>query len=531
MVRYIAPADPDHLYDSHGHVLPQSYFGVRQLSKPKESRHPRPPEVHPPSKIKYPGQTDEYNERRYQHAMDLFRKTHYIVPLPKKFFTDQAKNRGWVNARDWDRYESQFPSLMPGGLPQGYNPPSPNPPDPDLHDAIDIPIESLLRIRKQNPLVADGRPGGPGKGKGKVVKRMMAPPQPPNWPTLVAGRPPLNADGTLPLSSQNGPEVSITAIPSVVTSVFRRGSPRITATRDKCRIRHAELLDPVVASILFTRARTYEINPGLMASFQWLSIQARAWERYRFRKLIYHFMTKTIFTSPGSVIMVPDYEPAETGPLTEKIAFTYEDAKESSPYKDFSVALQPSALHPTGEPKLVRSAAVPSTESLVDFDAGRLFICTLDGLDTTTLWGKVWVEYDIEFTIPQSSPLGLADGGYQKIFAPDATTASNFGVTQTETNTSSYTSNALDVITSKVEGTLLVLLESQAGTSSTQSSAPSADATSSVSTALALFGGSATTRMLQAYAWNAKVGSTLTFANANSGTTSTKLFVFNILPV
>lgn len=181
-------------------------------------------------------------------------------------------------------------------------------------------------------------------------------------------------------------------------------APNISMTRDRCRIKHRELLLSVVGSAAFTVAAAVPINPGLPTSFPWLSIIAQAWEEYEFHSLKFHYFTRTGTSVPGSVLMVVDYDAADDPPVGEQVASAYEGAVEDAPWKDISLNVRKAAMIGPAKKHFLRNAALPANLDIKTYDVGQFFLCTLDG--TAVPWGKIWVEYDVEFTIPQLPPSG-----------------------------------------------------------------------------------------------------------------------------
>jgi hypothetical protein len=491
--------------------------GVVKL-KPK-----RPPEVSVP---KY---SDNPTPQRYVEALNYFFKTHKYVRQPTKVFKKDSENMGWVNARDYDAWFASLPSTQWFDRPQ-LNKPASAQDTQDIQVRLSKRDESRLE-RPQDPLVADGRPGGK---KGARSRRLFPPPK-----YVDMGK--LSAELEKIAAAKNNPSVvpvvdhtwdkipnhkgnGFEAIPAVTVSVQRGQKPRISSNGDRCRVRHAELLDSVTGTAAFTVARRLELNPGLATFSPWLSSIARNWERYKFRKLVFHYFTKTVYTSPGSVMIVPDFDALELAPKSEQIAFAYEFAKESVPYKDFAVALSPAHMHPQGVPKLCRQGAVPDTGATLDYDAGNCFIITVDG--TSTLWGKVWIEYDVEFTSSQVSPFGSASGGFQSNTGSSATTAANFGTLTSNVGPELLVTASGNILTSLIEGSVLVCLQTTAATSAVQTGVPTADAGSA--TVGLLSGGTATTVLNQTTWWNCHVGSTLTFNNTLTGAATTILIVHNV---
>jgi hypothetical protein len=195
-----------------------------------------------------------------------------------------------------------------------------------------------------------------------------------------------------------------------VAAAYARGQsttePRISGNYAKTNIRHRELIYSVVGTSTFTTGATFAINPGLPATFPWLSSQALGWEQYKFNKLRFCYYSRTGTTTPGSILLIPDYDAADSAPLTEQVASSYRDVVEEVPWvEEFTCPLDPKALHETGNRKFVRTGALAANLDVKTYDGGNLFVCTTDG--TAVNWGKLWVEYDVDFFVPQLPPQGL----------------------------------------------------------------------------------------------------------------------------
>jgi hypothetical protein len=207
-------------------------------------------------------------------------------------------------------------------------------------------------------------------------------------------------------------------------------APVISASRDQSRIVHRELIASVTGSAIFTVASSFSLNPGLAASFPWLATQAAAWESYRFNKLRFCAYTRTSTSVPGSLMLVPDYDASDAAPASEQIASSYEDVEEDVPWKDVCVELRPAAMHALGPRKFIRTQALAANQDIKTYDAGTLFVCTVDG--TAVNWSKLWVEYDVTLFTPQLQPGGsliTSNLHIQSLTAP--TSSSPWGATTT----------------------------------------------------------------------------------------------------
>jgi len=181
--------------------------------------------------------------------------------------------------------------------------------------------------------------------------------------------------------------------------IFRNGV-------DSCRIIHRELVASITGSAAFTVAQALALNPGLAASFPWLSNEAAGWEKYKFNSLKFDYFTRTGSNVPGSMMLAPDYDASDAQPLSEVAASAYEDCEEDAPWKDICCHLKASELMGDMKERFVRSGALAANQDIKTYDCGTLFACTVDG--TAVNWGKLWVEYDVTLITPH-----VPAGGFQ----------------------------------------------------------------------------------------------------------------------
>jgi hypothetical protein len=203
-------------------------------------------------------------------------------------------------------------------------------------------------------------------------------------------------------------------------------APVIMASRDSSRIVHRELLETVVDSTPFAVTHQFAINPGLKATFPWLSTQALGWQAYRFNSLRFCYYTRSATTQVGSLMLIPDYDAADAAPSTEKIASSYEDVAEDSPWKDITCVLRPAAMDTIGPRHFVRIGGVPAGQDIKLFDVAQLFVASVGGTGGASI-GKLWVEYDITFFTPQLPPNGVECGGATIVGATAFTAANPWG--------------------------------------------------------------------------------------------------------
>jgi hypothetical protein len=177
-------------------------------------------------------------------------------------------------------------------------------------------------------------------------------------------------------------------------------APAIQMKKSSCRIVHRELVLSVFGTKAFTVSKTLQLNPGISDTFPWLSGQAFLWEEYKFHKCDLKYYTRTGSGTSGSLILAPDYDAADAAPTSEQTASSFEDVAEDAVWKNIVCHLRPSSMDGMVKRHYTRSGPLAANLDIKTYDVGNCFVCTVDGTDGDG-WGKLWIEYDVEFFVPQ----------------------------------------------------------------------------------------------------------------------------------
>jgi hypothetical protein len=205
-----------------------------------------------------------------------------------------------------------------------------------------------------------------------------------------------NKSGQLARQSQ---KINQNSAPIAQAIGQRSTTPKVFNGKRMIRVNHRELVSTISGSTTFEVNQFY-LNPGLAASFPWLSTIAGSFEQYRFNRLRFHYVTRAPSTYIGSILMAPDYDALDSSPSSEIIASQMDGAVEDSPWKEQYLDLSVVDMFPMGPRKYVRSGTISSSD-LKTYDAGQVFVCAVSCTDTSAI-GKLWVEYDVELHIPQN---------------------------------------------------------------------------------------------------------------------------------
>jgi len=350
------------------------------------------------------------------------------------------------------------------------------------------------KVKALVPYQARG-PGGPASQPRQVPKKVLRGPRP-------------------MLGKGNGGKQPIVGAAAAYSAGLKTQAPRISASRDSCRIVHRELVASVTGSVAFTVAQSLALNPGLVATFPWLATQAQSWESYKFNKLRFCYYTRTGTNVPGSVLLVPDYDAADAAPASEQIASSYEDVVEDAPWKDLECNLREAAMFSMGPKKFIRTGALSANQDIKTYDVGNLHLCTVDG--TAVAWGKLWVEYDISLYTPQLPPAGAGPLAALHITGVTPTSSSLLGTQTIVAGSTPFATVTGEVVTFSVAGRYMLSYWAVATTSVTQSAVPLAGAGGTIVTSYNTptgytNSGSGTAAYFNTLYFNAVVGSTLTY--------------------
>jgi hypothetical protein len=211
-------------------------------------------------------------------------------------------------------------------------------------------------------------------------------------------------------SKKKKPQIQRLKAAKVSKPSFQGGIPVAYSSRQNARmgqgkqhvVAASELLASVNGSVDFASTK-FPLNPGLASVFPRLSKEAAVWQHYRFKKLSFRYVTRSSTNTAGSVILSPSYNPAEIAPSNETEASNTAQAVEDVTWsKEITCRLKPGSMYPLGPKKQVRYFNIPGDLNV--YDVGNLYVCTKGQIDASEI-GKLWVDYEVEFYIPQSTPI------------------------------------------------------------------------------------------------------------------------------
>ncbi len=216
------------------------------------------------------------------------------------------------------------------------------------------------------------------------------------------------------LAKLREPQASqLEAAPLAVQRRVKSTRPQMVAS-DKgnggIRVRHREYIQDVSGSVAYS-VSSFPLNPGMAATFPWLSTMAQLYESYRFHALRFLYETQKSASTNGSILMGVDFDAADAAPANKQQLMSFEGAVRSGVWQECAFSAKPQSLHKFGPEKFNRSTSLSANQDIKTYDAGNLFVATKDCADATAI-GELYVEYDVEFKTPQINASGVLGGSF-----------------------------------------------------------------------------------------------------------------------
>lgn len=240
------------------------------------------------------------------------------------------------------------------------------------------------------------------------------------------------------------------------------------------RVTHREYLGDIIASStpgLFER-KVYPINPGLFASFPWLSSIATQYDQWKPNGMVIcvNSLSSTYSgtSSLGTVAVATDYDVLDA-PYASKVEMANSQFATSGNTAqslihpiECNVRERPQTLYNT------RSAGIPANDSLRFYDFCNVVVATA-GCTANQVVGELWITYDITFYKPQlyGGLLGRSILGFNGTATSGISLATPFGnyIVNRSNFTPTITGNVIEFPSNLSQATFLVTYSAIAATS------------------------------------------------------------------
>lgn len=238
-----------------------------------------------------------------------------------------------------------------------------------------------------------------------------------------------------------------TQAPRMASSTMRNGDLRV-------RVRHREYVSDILGSIAYA-VTSFSINPGLAATFPWLSQLANLFESYRFNKLVFQYRTQAATASTGKALLSVDWDAADPAPTSKVLQLQERTKMDDAAWKNFDLPCDLADLLKFGVQRFTRSGALSANLDIKTYDVGNLLVGT-QGQANTAAIGELWVEYDVELITPQNSEQAGSGLGVKIVASGSVSDTNIFGNAPTVTGSTALVTVANNTIIFNKLGTYLV---------------------------------------------------------------------------
>lgn len=206
---------------------------------------------------------------------------------------------------------------------------------------------------------------------------------------------------------------------SLVGSVKASGNiPMMHKSEQSIIIRHREYVGEVISNTAFTVRYALPVNPGMKASFPWLSRIAGNFQQYKIRGMVYHYIptsgsaVASTNNALGSVMMQTTYRASDGPPLSKVTMLNEYWSNEAMPSETFA---HPIECNPDENPfnvQYVRSQAVPAEDNRLLYDLGTTYVAVSGQQASNVVLGDLWVTYEVELKKPVLETNVVSNGDY-----------------------------------------------------------------------------------------------------------------------
>jgi hypothetical protein len=227
---------------------------------------------------------------------------------------------------------------------------------------------------------------------------------------------------------------------------FNRNSASKTVTKD-------EYIADVAGTVAFTTTQ-YAVNPGQAATFPWLAIEAKQWEKYEFQKLEFYLKPEvtqyTTNANSGKVILSFDSDASDPPPLKQEAEDVMPMADGMS-YQTVDLNIPKFILQSHHDSFYVRPGNLPGGADIKTYDLGNLFVSTIGQGGAVPNMMELRVRYTCTLMIPILENIAAAPQNNQVTYLADSKAALTTTVTYqpllaSAASTSLPVTNGLNVV-------------------------------------------------------------------------------------
>jgi hypothetical protein len=214
------------------------------------------------------------------------------------------------------------------------------------------------------------------------------------------------------------------AAPAAIGQLMRSEDPVIRDIRTEdgigISVTHREYVQDFLGTSDYD-FNSYGVSPANPELFPWLSRLAHSYQFFRFKKLMFHLKTSVSTQVGGVNMMTFIYDAAALGPRDKASMLNAQGASREVAWKNLTLHVPVNKLRQLSKRNVGKGfqLSVNDTSDIVQAEngetitdvrfeqAGQLFIAT-DGFSTSVTAGEIWVDYEIELSVPQTGKDSVA---------------------------------------------------------------------------------------------------------------------------
>jgi hypothetical protein len=197
------------------------------------------------------------------------------------------------------------------------------------------------------------------------------------------------------------------------------------------RVAHREYIGDIIGTTAFANNVQLSLNPGVSATFPWLSQLATNFEQYKLHGCAFEYKTTSgtsigsTNTALGTVIMATQYDVYDTPFTTKQQMENYQFGSSCVPFENMVHPIECKPSQTTVDKLYIRSGSISGDQRL--YDLGLFQLATAGMQSGVTTIGELWVTYDVTLMKPKISSAAQLFGHWVESPEGSATAAHPFG--------------------------------------------------------------------------------------------------------
>nr|QKV51320.1 putative capsid protein [Crucivirus sp.] len=182
-------------------------------------------------------------------------------------------------------------------------------------------------------------------------------------------------------------------------------------------VRHREYIRDIPATVDFTSLK-FPLNPGQASTFPWLSQMAANFEQYRFRGLLFEYistssdaiLSSSTSTALGTVSIATDYDVLDIAYTDKRTMLNAEFSTSSKPSMTFIHPIEcKKSISPMALQYIRTTLNFPANSDARMYDLANTFVATEGMQAAAGNVGELWVTYEVELYKQQSNFIAYTD--------------------------------------------------------------------------------------------------------------------------